>query len=258
MIPRSPLLFLHCPRQRHGDNTATATASTTASASASVPRGRTPHEPKQLPPALRLKRVAANPPAAPAPFFFLFRHPRAPFWEQQQQQQQQQQRRSPRLAFGLRRTSGLFGVLLALASFATVDDYNLLPAGTLLYTVALTMAWENWTDEAEEHRRLAETIRMYRARMETIEREVQKARFEYHVLQNKPHVDIVALRRRRKKGKGGASTARTPLPPPPPPSSSSSLHGGQSRDSEEWIADDDHWIVYADDRKQTQKQKERR
>jgi len=124
-------------------------------------------------------------------------------------------------------------VLLTLASFAVVDDYHLLPAGTLLYTLAITMAWENWTDEVEEHRRLAETIESHRRKMERIEKEFQMAKFEYHVLQSRPHVEIVALRRGRPpKGRG-------------------------TNDDDRWVRLNhelhDQWIVYADDRRPNQR-----
>jgi hypothetical protein len=152
---------------------------------------------------------------------------KAPFWERQQREEEQKRCPRRRTVASIQRHSQLFAFLVTLASFVAVDDYTLLPTGTLLYTIALSMAWENWTDEVEDNLKYLEKLRQYHNQLEKIEREVQKAQFEYHVLRNQPHVDIVALRRTKDNHNG--------------------LHGKNK-------IPEDHWIVYADEKKHHQHQ----
>lgn len=155
--------------------------------------------------------------------------PRAPFWERQKREEEQKQ--SKHTVATIKRRSQLFAFLVTLVSFAVVDDYMLLPSGTLLYAIALSIAWENWTDEAEENLRYLEKIRRYRNKLRTIESEVQKAEFEYHVLRNQPHVEIVALRRNQQKRNSPAENFK------------------QDSELVDFDPDNDHWIIYADEKK---------
>ena len=147
---------------------------------------------------------------------------KAPFWERQQREEEQKRSPRRRTVASIQRYSQLFAFLVTLASFVDIDDYTLLPTGTLLYTIALSMAWENWTDEVEENLKYLEKLRQYHNQLEKIEREVQKAQFEFHVLRNQPHVDIVALRRTKDDHNGPQGANKIP---------------------------EDQWIVYADEKK---------
>lgn len=158
-------------------------------------------------------------------------HLRAPFWKRQQWEEEQIRSPRRRTVASIQRHSQLFAFLVTLASFVAVDDYTLLPTGTLFYTIALSIAWENWTDEVEEHLKYLEKLRQYHNQLEKIEMEVQKAQFEYHVLRNQPHVDIVALRRTKDNNNG---------------SQGKNKNQGFGPD---FHPDQDHWIVYADEKK---------
>ena len=182
-----------------------------------------------IPAAIRLQRIWETEPPQIGGFEMVGANQRAPFWERQQQEEEQQKSPTKKLVVSLRRKSQVFAFLWTLATFVAVDDYALLPVGTLLYAVAITMAWENWTDEAEENRRLMQQINRHKARLKTIQREVDNAKFEYHVLKNKPQVDIVVLHRRATAPK----------------------YNGRDMDSN-WNADDDDWVIFADEKKHKQ------
>ena len=122
-------------------------------------------------------------------------------------------RRRPRtkLAVSIRRKSQLFGLLATAVAFASVDEFALLPTGTILYVIALTTAWERWMDELEQNRLFLRMLQNQQRQRDIVERRIEKVKFEYHVLKNRPDVEVFAF-----------------------PS------GGK---------DDGKWIVYADDKK---------
>jgi len=175
---------------------------------------------RSTPAPLRLRRIQK---VDPPRYQDIFDGHQAPFWERQQLEEEEE--RSPRrqTVASIRRHSQLFAFVVTIASFAAVDTYMLLPAGTIFYAAALSMAWENWEEEAQENLRYLETLRHYREQMERVEREVEKAEFEYHVLRNKPHVNIMAVRK----------TKRT----------TANIHGL------DFDPENDEWIVYADEKR---------
>jgi hypothetical protein len=166
------------------------------------------------------------------------RHPRAPFWERQQREEEQERSHGRHTVASIQRRSQLCIFLVTLASFAMFDEYLLLPSGILLYAVTLSMAWENWANEAEENLRYAEILKQYHLKLQRVENEIQKARFEYHVLRNQPHVDIVALRRTTTKQRG--------------PDGGGEEYRGLGLDFDP----DDHWIVYADETRRRRPQRQ--
>lgn len=99
----------------------------------------------------------------------------------------------------LRNKTCLFGFLVTLCQFAMMDPYNVLPAGTIAYSILLGIAieliltpddemflvswpWEDQQRAAWEHQRRKEWEEAYEA-----------ARFEYHVLRNRPKTRIVEI-----------------------------------------------------------------
>uniref|UniRef100_A0A7S4ER84 Uncharacterized protein n=1 Tax=Pseudo-nitzschia australis TaxID=44445 RepID=A0A7S4ER84_9STRA len=258
MIPLPSLLFLQCNEdnesldaayQNHRNGmTSTETITKSAAERGARDGSRRPvpiqkrlpgSERAQLPPSMRLRRITN---LEPPRVGMMGADPIAPFWERQQQEEEQQRSAAKKLVVSLRRKSQLFAFFTTLASFVIADEYSLLPIGTLLYAMAITLAWENWTDEVEENRKLMHKIQQHKTRLKSIEREIQKAKIEYHVLQNKPHVDVVALRRRQRR--------------PPNAEPSSHAHGRglelvmNSNSNLNSNVSDDHWIVYADERNQ--------
>lgn len=195
-----------------------------------------------LPPApLRFRRVRKTDPPRYRDVVVGF-HPRAPFWERQQREEKQNRSPGRQTVASIRRHSQLCTFLVTLASFVAVDEYTLLPSFGLLYVVALSVAWESWMDEAEENVRYLEKLKQYHNKLQTIEKEVQKAQFEYHVLRNQPHIDIVALQRKKKKRNSNDPEAEA----------SSDNRGSSS--FENFDPDDDHWIVFADESKSRRQQ----
>lgn len=144
----------------------------------------------------------------------------APFWERQKQEEDQERIPRKQTVVSIRRQSQLFAFLVTLCSFAAVDPYLFLPTGTILYALAITICWENWELDVQEHQRYMEKIRKHQEQLDWVERQVQAAQFEYHVIRNKPHVDVKVLRKTK------------------------------NRDPEaEFDPDNDEWIVYVDEKK---------
>ena len=152
----------------------------------------TSHLPPPLPAPLRFRRIQnSNPPRYRD---IVGIDHRAPFWERQQQEEAQQKSPKKKSVVSIRRHSQLCAFLITLVSFVAVDDYAFLPTGTVLYALTLCIAWENWENETQENLRYQEKLKLYHQQMEQIEKDIQRAEFEYHVLRNLPHVDIKALR----------------------------------------------------------------
>ena len=144
----------------------------------------------------------------------------APFWERQKQEEDQERIPRKQTVVSIRRHSQLFAFLVTLCSFAAIDPYLFLPTGTILYALAITICWENWELDVQEHQRYMEKIRKHQEQLDWVERQVQAAQFEYHVIRNKPHVDVKVLRKTK------------------------------NRDPEaEFDPDNDEWIVYVDEKK---------
>ncbi len=59
---------------------------------------------------------------------------------------------------------------------------------------ALTVAWEQWTDEVDAIRAAAEHLRRMQKGREELEEAVRAAEFEYHVLLGRPNVRIVPVK----------------------------------------------------------------
>ena len=180
-----------------------------------------PSLPLSPPSPLRLRRIQKVDPPRYQDFDH---HLVAPFWERQQQELEEERYPRKQSVASIRRHSQLFAFLVTIASFVSVDPYSLLPTGTILYAVALSMAWEHWENEEQENLRYLEKLRQYHKQMERIESEVQKAEFEYHVLRNQPHVDIMALRKIKK-------------------------HNPSNGPNSNFDLDHDQWIIYADEKK---------
>jgi hypothetical protein len=96
------------------------------------------------------------------------------------------------VAFSIRRQSQLAVFLVALFQFITFDTYWILPSGLIIYALSFQIALEQWMLELEEQDRL-------KLQEDGVEQEiqdaVQKARFEFHVLRNRPDVEIFPIRR---------------------------------------------------------------
>lgn len=183
-------------------------------------RGERVAPPLSPPAPMRLRRIQK---VHPPRYQDIFDGHQAPFWERQQLEEEEE--RSPRRqsVASIRRQSQLFAFVVTIASFAAVDKYMLLPTGIIIYSVALSIAWENWEEEAQENLRYLETLRHHREQIERIEREVEKAEFEYHVLRNKPHVNIMAVRKTKR--------------------ATGNIHGL------DFDPEHDEWIVYADEKR---------
>jgi hypothetical protein len=111
----------------------------------------------------------------------------------------------------LRRKTTFFGLLLVICQLAYVDVHNLLPLGIILYAVGIGLVLEllENPDEAvlmmipweEERQRLEEAeeqvrIRHHRQQEQFRQKELvyvqEMANFEFHVLQGKPKVRVIA------------------------------------------------------------------
>ena len=97
-----------------------------------------------------------------------------------------------------RKVKSLMVFLTTVCPFIMMDEWMLLPVGILLYSVALQCAWENWYDEMEltrlqqfEQRSVKEWLIQQRKRHRSLQQAVERAKFEVHILQNRPHVPIV-------------------------------------------------------------------
>jgi len=152
---------------------------------------------------IRLRKVIEIEPRRRRYDYDGFTNPRTRFWELQQQEERQQQsqhntnnqgggRRQPntKLVISIRRKSQLCIFLLTLISFIIVDEWSLLPAGTILYITALSIAWENWMNELEQDQLFIKQLKNQRNKRNKLHIEINKAKFEYHILKNKPNIDI--------------------------------------------------------------------
>jgi hypothetical protein len=88
--------------------------------------------------------------------------------------------------------------LVTVCPFIMIDEWMLLPVGVLLYSVAFQLAWENWTDEVEFSKqqeqgadRMKEWLRLQRKRHRSLQEAVDRAKFEIHILQNRPRVPVI-------------------------------------------------------------------
>ena len=99
-----------------------------------------------------------------------------------------------RTVVSIRRQSELCVFVVSVFAFVAVDDWSLLPAGMLLYYVALTVSWNNWMEELDHDREFLQRLTLRRKKYEQhrlhLDEELQKARFEYHVLKNQPDMEI--------------------------------------------------------------------
>mmetsp|Transcript_31284 Transcript_31284/g.75668 ORF Transcript_31284/g.75668 Transcript_31284/m.75668 type:complete len:259 (-) Transcript_31284:1420-2196(-) len=105
-----------------------------------------------------------------------------------------------------RKIKSLMLFVATICPFIMMDEWMLLPVGILLYSVALQCAWENWYDEMEFNTRLhlrqqldvKEWLIEQRRRHRSLQQAVQRAKFEIHVLQNRPNVPILPRRQKKK------------------------------------------------------------
>jgi hypothetical protein len=165
---------------------------------------------------IRLRKVIEIEPRRRRYDYDGFTNPRTRFWELQQQEERQQQsqhntntnnnnqgggRRQPntKLVISIRRKSQLCIFLLTLISFIIVDEWSLLPAGTILYIVALSIAWENWMNELEQDQLFIKQLQNQRNKRNKLQYEIDKAKFEYHILKNKPNIDIKVIINKNKR-----------------------------------------------------------
>lgn len=120
------------------------------------------------------------------------------------QHQQDQDHKVPTVS--LKSRSPLMTVLLILLQLAILDDWNLLPTGILLYVVGIPMCFEEFsrTDRGGYINNFVDRLLLSREddedlllRMEQnneiLQSRIHAAMFEYHVLRNRPHVQIVPM-----------------------------------------------------------------
>ena len=198
---------------------------------------------------IRLRKVIEIEPRRRRYDYDGFTNPRTRFWELQQQEERQQQsqhntnnqgggRRQPntKLVISIRRKSQLCIFLLTLISFIIVDEWSLLPAGTILYIVALSIAWENWMNELEQDQLFIKQLQNQRNKRNKLQYEIDKAKFEYHILKNKPNIDIKVIINKNKNNKRQQQ---------------------QQQEQQQLTYDDNNnnnnfdtkWIIYADERR---------
>ena len=88
----------------------------------------------------------------------------------------------------IRRKTWLALLLMTLVEVAKVDICYLMPIGLIVYSVALQVAWEQWTIEQEQNLE-------YQRHLVKIKRDLDEARdridFENRVIKNKWHIDLV-------------------------------------------------------------------
>jgi hypothetical protein len=116
----------------------------------------------------------------------------------------------------LRRKTTFFGLLLVVCQLAYVDVHNLLPAGIILYAVGIGLVVElletpydethilvQWEQEARQKQRLEQRRRKAKKedeeeeeravfRKEELQLVEEMVNFEFHVLQGKPKVRVIA------------------------------------------------------------------
>ena len=131
-----------------------------------------------------------------------FSNPRTRFWELQQHEERQQQsqhnnnnnnKNQGKLVVSIHRKSQLCIFLFTLIPFILVDEWSLLPAGTIFYITALSIAWENWMNELEQDQLFIQQLKYQRQKRNKLHHEIENAKFEYHILKNKPNIDIKVI-----------------------------------------------------------------
>ena len=100
------------------------------------------------------------------------------------------------------RTSILFSLLLWLLPFVQVDNLNVLPSAILAYSLGICYLHELLVDiMADDSRLLEDDLARQYQQEEIFKQQYQRAAFELHVLQGRPHVRLV-----RRTEKNGATT----------------------------------------------------
>jgi hypothetical protein len=88
----------------------------------------------------------------------------------------------------IRRKSLLAIFLVTLVELSRVDICFMLPVGLIVYSVALQVAWEQWTIEQEQEQ-------AYRRHLIKIKKDLEEAReridFENHIIKDKWNIDLV-------------------------------------------------------------------
>jgi hypothetical protein len=196
-------------------------------------------------PPLRLRQVIEIEPPRRRYDYDGFTNPKARFWELQQQEERQQSQHNnnkneggggpnTKLIVSIRKKSQLCIFLSILIPFILVDEWSLLPAGTILYITALSIAWENWMNELEQDQLFIQQLKNQRNKRNKLQYEIDKAKFEYHVLKNKPNIDIKVILNKNNK------------------------HQHHHQQQQQQLTDDDinnndfdtKWIIYAEERRQ--------
>ena len=150
---------------------------------------------------LRLRRIIEIEPQRRQRYDYdQFSNPRTRFWELQQHEERQQQSQhnnnnnnQGKLVVSIHRKSQLCIFLFTLIPFILVDEWSLLPAGTIFYITALSIAWENWMNELEQDQLFIQQLKYQRQKRNKLHHEIENAKFEYHILKNEPYVDIKVI-----------------------------------------------------------------
>jgi hypothetical protein len=150
---------------------------------------------------LRLRRIIEIEPQRRRLYDYdQFSNPRTRFWELQQHEERQQQsqhnnnnKSQGKLVVSIHRKSQLCIFLFTLIPFILVDEWSLLPAGTIFYIAALSIAWENWMNELEQDQLFIQQLKYQRQKRNKFYHEIENAKFEYHILKNKPNIDIKVI-----------------------------------------------------------------
>ena len=91
-----------------------------------------------------------------------------------------------------RRSSYLVTFLMMICQFAMFDTYHMLPTGVILYAMAISLAIEQFETERYNEQEFMNAMK-YEQEVE-IQRQVNIAKFEYHVLRNQLHIQILTNR----------------------------------------------------------------
>jgi hypothetical protein len=95
------------------------------------------------------------------------------------------------VVMSLRRNALLASLVFFICQFASVDTFNLLPTGILMYFVGVAGALEmvaNWEHQADKEMRS-----ILQREEEEFEMRYNSAIFEYQVLKGKPHAQIIKM-----------------------------------------------------------------
>jgi hypothetical protein len=98
----------------------------------------------------------------------------------------------------VQRKSQLALWVMVLIQLVSVDVYWLLPTGVILYAVTLQIAWEQWMNEILENQQYQEQQKLQQERQNQrrqmkLQKAIQKAEFEYHVLQDQWDIEIIPV-----------------------------------------------------------------